>query len=435
MKKIILSILLLLLLFSFFSTKAFSSEIDYESVDFPEPEKGIDISSLVPILEKGSIVIIHSGKTKFITGMVLINAPLDDVWRVVTDYEKYHEFVPNVSRLKTTESWAERMNGYPISGTQFTEYRLGFKAFGLFSFTIVYTLEQHFDKKTDEGLIWGCPAPKGEQAFSEVYYRERYKKTNDGRTVMIYTAYANLASFGLLSKLVFKSFPELQVPALVATSTLFPEAIKERVEKIKLIVEPKEVDADNVKVPEPIQISTIEHLLKKYKKIIISWYPDKNLIRFFSAYSYLPVPKDKLKTVITDFENWKRFFRIAKSAEKSEYTDNGFFVNFSLRYKLVFPINFNYTVKYRWVDTKQCERLYFELDRSKPKDIEGEWGAWDFYDLGNKSVLGYTVFSDLRSGSLLFKVLMDNLQGFGIGLKVGLTSALIEAFSSPQALR
>ncbi len=374
------------------------------------------VRHLIPVLEKASVVIIQREKDKppFITGIVLINAPVDKVIGVVREYEKYHEFVPNVSQVKV-------MRRFPETGTQISEYNIGFNiALGL-KFTITYTLEQTYLE--DERVIFGSPAKVGKQVFGDVRYIEKYYDTGDGRTIMIYSAYADLASFGLLSKLVYRAFPELQIPSLVAVSTLFPEAVKERIEGKKLIVEPGEIDYTKVKIPERVNIAAILPLLRIYKSVVLSWYPDENMIRFFSSFFLANKDMDYIKSVITDFKAWPRFFKLVEKADP-EVIPNGYRVKFELKYKIAFPIEIGYTAIYEWAD--EGKRLKCGIDRTEKRDIEGMLCVWDLYRSDHGTIIGYTEFSDLRTGSFFLKLLMEKVSGFGIGLRVALVSAFSE---------
>ncbi|MCS7214114.1 MAG: hypothetical protein NZ927_07870 [Candidatus Calescibacterium sp.] len=375
------------------------------------------LKELIPVLEKGSIVIIQreAGKPPFITGIVLINAKPDDVLRVIKDYDKYHEFVPNVSKVKVLER-------FPESNSQISEYNIGFDiALGI-KFTVTYTLEQNF--LDNEKIIFGLPAKKGTQVFGDVRYIEKYYDTGDGRTIMVYSAYADLASFGLLSKLVYRAFPELQIPSLVAVSTLFPEAVKERIEKTKIITEPKKINYEEIKIPERIELKNILPILRLYGTVIISWYPDKNDVRFFSSFMLLPKRTvEQVKYSITDFRSWPKVFRMVEKAEPT-VVDGGYKVDFRIKYKIALPIELEYTNKYWWEDGGQ--RLKCEIDNRSKRDIEGGMCVWDFYETKYGVVLGFTEFSDLRTGSYFLRILMDKVQGFGIGLRVALVSAYAE---------
>ena len=382
--------------------------------DFPKIPSYDIIKTLTPILERASVVIIQKEKNKppFITGILLINEKIDNVIKVVRDFEKYHEFVPNVSKIRILERKED--------GTEIVEYNLAFDvALGL-KFKITYTLEQKYDEKNY--LIWGLPAKGREQAFSDVRFIEKYYSTEDGRTVMIYSAYADLASFGFLSKLVYKAFPELQIPTLVSVSTLFPEAVKERIEGKKIIVEPKNVDYEKIKIPQRLPIESLLPILKTYRTIIVSWHPDENNVRFFSSYSLLRKDINYVKSQITNFESWKKVFRIIEDAKPTQI-ENGYKVKFKIKYKILLPIELEYTQIYTWIGDS---RLECEIDRKEKRDIEGGFCSWDFYETKSGTVIGYTEFSDLRTGSYFLKLLMDKVAGFGIGLRVAMVSAQAE---------
>lgn len=405
----------------------FSADSSYAVSSPPqkEPEKIPDyfpqipsfevVKKLVPVLEKGSVVIIQreKGKPPFITGIVLINAPLEKVFSVVRELEKYHEFVPNVSKVRVVEKVDEN--------TENVEYNLAFDVALGIKFKISYTLEEKNDSKNY--IRYGIPAKKGEQAFRDVRFIEKFFSLEDGRTIMIYSAYADLASFGTLSKLVFRAFPELQIPALVAVSTLFPEAVKERIEKKKIIVEPKEVNYNLLKAPERLDINSLLPILRLYRNIIISWYPDESGVRFFSSFVLLKKDTDYIKSQITNFSEWPKVFKIVEEAIP-ETIRNGYRVKFKVKYKVVFPIELEYSSIYLW--DEKGERLTCQIDRTQKRDIEGSICSWDFYNTNYGTVIGYSEFSDLRTGSYFLKLLMDKVPGFGIGLRVALVSAYSE---------
>ncbi|MBI2061168.1 MAG: hypothetical protein HYT87_15620 [Nitrospirae bacterium] len=391
---------------------------------YPEIRGTFDPVALAPVLEKGTIVIIHEepGKPTFLTGILLIHASFEKVWSVVTDYEKYHEFVPNVIRNTVLQR-------HPETHTQDTEYKTGFKA-GPIELGIVWTLEQHLEK--DEHTIWAGPSKIGEQAFSAVNYREIYFPVDEHRTIMTYTNYADLASFGALAKLVFKTFPELETPTLVSVGTLFPESIKERVEGTRVIVEPKEFDRDRVKIPPPIENSgVLDGLIRRFRKIVLSWYPDSNGIRFFSALALVDAPSEQCKAVVSDFASYPRIFKTVESTRKVKGTPDRFTMEYRMKYKVALPLTFEYSLDYTW--DPEGRRLSFALNRIRDHTIEGEWGAWDFYPSDEKTLVGYTSFTDLRSGGLFLRLLMDNIAGFGTGFRVGLNSMVMQALSSAMA--
>lgn len=397
---------------------------------FPEIRETFDPKELAPILENATVVIFHEeeGRPTFLTGILLIHAPFEKVWSVVTDYPKYSEFVPNVVHIKVLER-------HPDQRSQDSEYMTGFKA-GPIELGIVWTLEQHLEK--DEHTIWARPAARGEQAFTEVNYREVYFPVDESRTIMTYTNYANLASFGRLAKLVFQAFPELQVPTLVSVGTLFPESIKERCEGSRIIVEPKNIPHDQVRVPPPLENGgALEGLLKRFKKIVLSRYPDSSGIRFFTSLALVDAPPDRARTVVTDFKNYPAVFKVIERARKLRGDAKAFTVEFLAKYKIVLPLTFEYTLDYLWNDEQT--RLSYSLNRLREHTVEGDWGAWDFQELDGKTLLSYTSFTDLRSGGFLLKALMDNIAGFGTGFRVGMSSmqmqAVVKAVTEKESIR
>ena len=75
--------------------------------EIPRIRDKIDVLSLVPILEKGSIVLIHppeeDGAVQYVTGIVLIDKPFEYVWQDMVDYNKYAGIVPNAEEIKVID--------------------------------------------------------------------------------------------------------------------------------------------------------------------------------------------------------------------------------------------------------------------------------------------------------------------------------------------
>jgi len=71
-------------------------------------EQTLDESTLKALLNKGELVLLEEedGRIKHIDYAILINAPLDNVWQVMTDFESYPEFIPGqkVSKIIDRQS-------------------------------------------------------------------------------------------------------------------------------------------------------------------------------------------------------------------------------------------------------------------------------------------------------------------------------------------
>ena len=62
----------------------------------------VDFKPLVPLLEKGELSLVESyrnGRLRQVTVVALVKASPDKVWSVLTDYEHYLEFMPNLDRV------------------------------------------------------------------------------------------------------------------------------------------------------------------------------------------------------------------------------------------------------------------------------------------------------------------------------------------------
>ncbi len=92
------TIILTICLFMLISNNAFADLL----------EQTLDESTLKALLNKGELVLLEEedGRIKHIDYAILINAPLDNVWQVMIDFESYPEFIPGqkVSKIIDRQS-------------------------------------------------------------------------------------------------------------------------------------------------------------------------------------------------------------------------------------------------------------------------------------------------------------------------------------------
>lgn len=198
-----------------------AEEVILPNLRIPKVREIFD-ESILKTLEKGNFVIIHKKPSPelplFVSAGTLINAPVEKVWKVVTDFEKYPEFVPQVENLKT-----KKIEDDEIAVT----YHLAFK-FTVIKIKVQYTVLVKLNHPTD---IWWRLKKDEKNDLEEAMGRWEFIPLGKDKTVGFYTIYSHLPSMGKLMRFFLKQEPHLEITIPVSTASLIVDAVKKRSEE------------------------------------------------------------------------------------------------------------------------------------------------------------------------------------------------------------
>ena len=177
-------------------------------------EQELDESTLKVLLNRGELILLEEedGKLKYITLAIIIDAPLDKVWQVITDFENYPNFIPGHKNCKIIKS-----NDNEITVESVVEFK--FMAIGS---TVKYTTK--YILKKPELII-----------FDTEKNREtgRYKliPIDEGRRVVLFRTKeaVDVDNFGRVAKFLIIQKPEMEFSMQVSPLRININAIKERV--------------------------------------------------------------------------------------------------------------------------------------------------------------------------------------------------------------
>jgi ribosome-associated toxin RatA of RatAB toxin-antitoxin module len=379
----------------------------------------INPKDLLPLLKMGTVVLIHKNQEgiEFATGILHIKAPIKDVWNTVIDYPSYGEYVPNIGSVEISEKVTE--------DTWKVKYLLKFKVLNLFSMNVNYMLEQHYKPMSE---IWGVVSTAQKSDFSDVRFREYFIDDGEGNTIFVYTAYADLKSFGYLAKILYKSFPELVTPTLVSVGTLYPEAVKERIEGVKLNFNPVDVKFETVTLPESFTEISGEYFKKipQNYRIVLFHNPAPGGVRFATGLVRVNTDADTLFQLLNSYERYPEFMSFVKHTKVINKNENHFSVKYNLSFRVIFPLDIDYTLNYvKLSPYNTC----WELDQNEKHDINGEWGRLEIIPVNHSSsILAYTSYSNLVSSGFFMKLLLKHIEGFDMGLRVAMTDMIVSAY-------
>ena len=181
-------------------------------------DEGLDVQTLEKLVSKGELVLTEeniSGNLENVTAGIMIEAPVSEVWQVVTDYNHYHEFMPQTKRVRIVKQSGE---------TAEVEYNLKL-AVSVVGIGIDYIL-RHTHQKPDRvsfELVSGDLAEvRGGWEFIPIAGGEK--------TLAFYSVYTDLKSLGRVASFALKQEPSMELAINVSSAVLIVKAIKDRVE-------------------------------------------------------------------------------------------------------------------------------------------------------------------------------------------------------------
>ena len=387
--------------------------------EVPDISTGIDFDALKPILEQGTVVLIHkvpAGERQFCTGIAMMNETHRKVWDTVVDFDQYGQFVPNAKGVWVVDE--------PAPDTRIVAYHVKFNLLGPLGVNIIYTLEQHFDPFRS---IWGFPAKEGEGVFRDVRYHETFIPVDDGHTIFTYTTYADLKSFSRLGKLFLNAFPEMETPAMIAVDTLFPESLKEKIDGSRLIAGIEKGNLEKVEVPsfEGFDLERLRPVLENYR-FVVTHYPDDAGLRFISSLCVIDRPAEEVYRTIGDFDRYPEFMPFVLKAKRTDLDDERWAVDYETKIEMIVDIDLDYRMLYREVGPYEFS---WEIDPSHPHDVSGDWGRIKVIPLGeDASIFLSTQYVDLGSGSFVLRALANRIIAFDLGMRVALGEVNMSMF-------
>lgn len=176
-------------------------------------------STLVPLLTGGTFVLVdedEDGVLRSTTSAALVDASPSVVREVITDFERYPEWVPQVSRAKVVATKGQSTD---------VEFTLSFKFGVFFSKSLSYGVR--YKSKGGDTIEWervGGDFDENRGTWTLVPL-ERAK-----RTAVFYNFYVDLASTGSMVKMALKATPQMEVAIATSTAVLMARAVRARLD-------------------------------------------------------------------------------------------------------------------------------------------------------------------------------------------------------------
>ena len=181
---------------------------------------GVDQGAIQQLTGGSPLVVVeeHEDATlKLVTGGVLVEAPSAVVWAVITDYEKYPEWMPEVEQVTVLK---EEGNMREV------RYDLLFKI-SIIKRKVNYTLRMLYDepKRIEWELVEGD--------FDRAIGGWQLIPIRGGQATMVYySTFTNLRSMGSLIGGLLKQQPALEMAIQVSAAVTVVQKLRERVEAL-----------------------------------------------------------------------------------------------------------------------------------------------------------------------------------------------------------
>jgi ribosome-associated toxin RatA of RatAB toxin-antitoxin module len=177
----------------------------------------LDLAVLVPMLKEGEFSLVESyrsGRLRQVTVVCLVEAPPRKVWEVVTDYNHYLDFFPNLVGLEIV-----RWSGDDIV----LDYELEVPGPNM-----EYTLHHHHvpTSRIDIGL-----ADDEGDIQTGAWRWEFVPHAGGTQTIVVYTLYTDVREASWFIRQALKASPSLEHGLNVATGLVTVRAVKKRAEK------------------------------------------------------------------------------------------------------------------------------------------------------------------------------------------------------------
>jgi ribosome-associated toxin RatA of RatAB toxin-antitoxin module len=357
-------------------------------------DNSIPITDLVGLAENEQLIIFHPSKkqslpigdgkkqefnVRFVTTISVIEAPVQRVREVVTDFVNYDEFMPQ------TES------SIIISKTKdhvVHEAKLSVKV-PLIHIAFRFTLDYFM-------------APNGDITWSRVkgdikgnVGRYEFIALTPNRTMLIMTYWAELQGIGFLMRLLLRIQPDLELAIPISSGALIVDAIKKRSE---MTSKTKHPNLENLPLHPDIPLMTHSNLpidtlqlLSRIGTLIFvhqpQWIKSADnkpvIVSFITSAARMQGPIRAVKPLVTNFSRYPEFMYQIKYA-KQTMTYDGMLVDWRLKFGLAFlSFYVDFVLDYKW---KNNNILTYHC---KSGDIEKSYGCWEWVALSDNQTMTF----------------------------------------------
>ena len=354
---------------------------------------GKDSHELAQFIGDRQLLVLHDSQplstpngqreARYVSSMMVVDRPLEDVRRTVTDYGSYPDFLPALENATVSEKKGD---------TQIVDLAMELRL-GVVNPTLYYTLE-YYPGKDDDILF---RRKKGD--ISASYGRWEFRALSDTRTLVAYTNWSDFSNLGLTVDTVLWAQPDLKVAIPVSQTAVVMKNLRE-----KLVPKSAESKQDSVPnqpdVPlfsqKPVPQQLINYTEQGTPMVV---HPEQKIreasgdsigLSFVSAVGVAEGSMKESKQYLTRFEKFPDFVDQVYSVQATE-TDTGYQATWELSMGLgIMSVGINYSLDYSWANDHS---LVF---RRTSGDLTHVYGALEWVPLEkNRTLFFYTTATQI----------------------------------------
>ncbi len=353
--------------------------------------QGIEPEKFDYLLKKGQMVIIDEKIDEvpwLLSVGIPVGAPVNDVWKVISDFENYNEWVPSVKSTVVTD------RGENIVDVGFT---LGLK-FIFIPLYVRYT-NRHYHQpplRSDWTGLEGGDLENNCGWFQNI-------PVNENDSLFFYSNWT-LPGSGLL-KTMYEKYPFLDVGIGMAAATVYARKLKDRVESNR---GPEKLEGEQEVKP------SVPTLRREEEQRIMQLLSARGLVMQFeemeeegkmatSSWITIDAPRSKVWDEITDYSSYEYFMPMVRRIRILETEGDRALVEFKFEADIiVLSARPKYVAEYR----------FFKPERITWSSIKGDKyvvnGSWELFPIegGKKTLACYRNIYDVNSLGLLVKTIM-----------------------------
>ncbi len=405
MKKIIKFSYTIIITGIFFFSSAWAGDEEYIKYDFSKPLEvfkatlsetvvgtGIEPAVLFKILQTGQIVIINDHPNNpdipwLTTSGILVNAPAEQVFKAITDYDNYNEFMPQVDRAGSVTLGENIVR---------IDYNIGIQVL-LFKVDVPYSVYSYYTPPFR--VDWVLAGGKFNENLGA--YEVVPVPGQPNRSMLFYTSFAENRN-AIVNKLS-KDIPILDMLINLSAGTIVVKALRDRSEDMynKTCSTPKPFEEKSSGIHELIKLhpDILAALSKRGKLVIL----ENTTPRYYTGGIIVDKSIADVYNAISDLEGSSSASDLYSMKVLSR-KENALRVKAKTTIKLVMKFDTKFIANY------ELEPPYQMTWEQEPGgDIKGEAGSWEFVELEeNKTLVLYRHTSDLKSQGFfmrrLFKI-------------------------------
>jgi ribosome-associated toxin RatA of RatAB toxin-antitoxin module len=398
-----------------------------ESLSIPSFRSfSLPVTSFVPLLQRKTVVLIYPPQTfttstetfypRFVSVIAYLPYPLKEVTSTVFQFERIPTWFRQVHRAEVKKSSPEE---------KIVEFEIREKL-PVGSFSLLYSVRYQF--LSPQEVIFTRYGGEVDYLFG----RWEFFPVSITETVVVYTEWSNVKSYGALIRLALKAHPELIISLPASTGVVLLEELGKELKGRKNLLSPP---SPRTVVPllsqDTFALSLLEKILEREDFTVLLIHPEKRVsagggvrkMRFVTGVRKVSLPPEEVFLGVTSFSRYPEFLPEIKEVKVRE-EKNHYEVDYTISLGFsIFHTTLSYTLRYEKVsDTSLVSHL-------TKGDLEYAYSAWEANPARTGTLLSYTHTSALSDKVPVVMKLGNLIPNRELVTGVSTVAPILEQFS------